>query len=264
MGGRGARSQCPKAICWSRPSAPNPAQTSNLELGTGGQIDRPTLHPAPQSRAELGPGQRWADPERLLASEVSTGTGRGRPAAQPAGFQGPGQGGWRGSPGRCMGAQARLPQACSRDAVCPARRTGLPASALETLRSVNRLCASEGLGTSTSDAEVGGDCGSVGGRSFHPSPARSHLGAPSRDPTGLRPRGVRVGGRVSAGGLKAPSSTPPFPSPVGAKGGEGATLGQSALLAPETRKEPHLVPCLSFPTSSSPECPEAPGPAPLL
>ncbi|KAK2509867.1 hypothetical protein MC885_005492, partial [Smutsia gigantea] len=51
-----------------RPSA-GPAQTSNLELGTRELIDRPTLHPDPQSRAELGPGQRWADPERVLASE---------------------------------------------------------------------------------------------------------------------------------------------------------------------------------------------------
>lgn len=68
-----------------------------------------------------------------------------------------------------------------------------------------------------------------------------------------RPDQIAARGGASAGGLKAPSSTPP-PSPKlhwRQWGGEGATVGQHALPAQETRKEPTLYLCLSFSTSST-------------
>ena len=88
----------------------------------------------------------------------------------------------------------------------------------------------------------------VSGRSFQPSPARCHLCAPSRDPARPRPGG----GGVSAGGLKAPSSAPPSPSPLGANGGVGGGGGDdsSATRTPSLRNL-EGAPC-STPASVSP------------
>ena len=95
----------------------------------------------------------------------------------------------------------------------------------------------------------------VSGRSFQPSPARCHLCAPSRDPARPRPGG----GGVSAGGLKAPSSAPPSPSPLGANGGVGGGERLFGLAHTQSGKpggRPLLHPCLSFPTSSRPKRPK--------
>lgn len=95
----------------------------------------------------------------------------------------------------------------------------------------------------------------VSGRSFQPSPARCHLCAPSRDPARPRPGG----GGVSAGGLKAPSSAPPSPSPLGANGGVGGGRRLFGLAHTQSAKpggRPVLHPCLSFPTSSRPKRPQ--------
>lgn len=77
-----------------------------------------------------------------------------------------------------------------------------------------------------------------------------------------RPNQTAARGGASAGGLKAPSSTPPSPSLIGANGGEGVTVGQRATLTRETRKEPTLYPCLSFPPSSTRERPSGSRPRP--
>ena len=88
----------------------------------------------------------------------------------------------------------------------------------------------------------------VSGRSFQPSPARCHLCAPSRDPARPRPGG----GGVSAGGLKAPSSAPPSPSPLGANGGVvgGGGYDSSASRTPSLGNL-ECAPC-STPASVSP------------
>lgn len=106
----------------------------------------------------------------------------------------------------------------------------------------------------------------VSGRSFQPSPARCHLCAPSRDPARPRPGG----GGVSAGGLKAPSSAPPSPSPLGANGGVVGGGGATTLRPPahpvwETWSAPRAPPLPQFPHLEQTEAPQkAPGPAPGL
>lgn len=105
----------------------------------------------------------------------------------------------------------------------------------------------------------------VSGRSFQPSPARCHLCAPSRDSARPRPGG----GGVSAGGLKAPSSAPPSPSPLGANGGVGGggetTLRPRAHPVCETWRAPRAPPLPQFPHLEQTEAPpNAPGPAPGL
>lgn len=157
-----------------------------------------------------------------------------------------------------MCAQARRPRACSRGAWCSARCTGLPAGALATLRSGCPTLVP--LRSSVLPRVTRKFVGIVAvyWREILPTlPSPLSPRRPLR-----RPNKTAARGGASAGGLKAPSSTPPSPSLIGANRGEGATVGQRAMPARKTRKEPTLYPCLSFPTSSTRERPSGSRPRP--
>lgn len=101
-------------------------------------------------------------------------------------------------------------------------------------------------------------------REMQPTPVRCHLRAPSRHPTRPRPRG----GGVSAGGLKAPSFTPPhLPVPLAPTRGWGWGGRLSGTVHSQSRRPgglPFSTPSSVSPTRTDRSAPKAPGPAPRL